>query len=114
MGRPATCSCGICHKCKQREYMRSYYRENKRTYLDKEKANARARERWGNDPVYRAKKMARILSGQQVRRGKVKSEPCIFCGGRAVTHHNDYTKPYERVWLCPQHHDIIHGPLPES
>ena len=114
MGRPRTCSCNVCPKCKQRKYMSVWYKAHKHTPQDKEKQNALARDRWANDPEYRRKKMARILSGQQVRRGTVTPEPCIFCGQQAVTHHNDYNKPYERTWLCPKHHCLIHDALPED
>lgn len=116
IGRPRTCNCGICDKCKHREYMREwYYRSGKRTYPNKEKANARARARWADDPEYRKRKMARTVSAQQIRRGKVVPRPCALCGGeKVVTHHNDYDHPYERTFLCEGCHAMIHMPLPDS
>lgn len=40
-----------------------------------------------------------------VRSGKIKKEPCIKCGDpNSQGHHEDYSKPYEVIWLCDLHH----------
>ena len=34
-------------------------------------------------------------------------KPCAWCGAvPAQSHHPDYTKPAEVVWLCPPHHGL--------
>lgn len=43
-----------------------------------------------------------------VRRGKVRKLPCLICGNPDVeSHHEDYTKPLEVVWLCKGHHGAV-------
>ena len=32
IGRPSTCQCGECKKCKRRLYMRDYYRRTRKSY----------------------------------------------------------------------------------
>ena len=38
------------------------------------------------------------------RRGRLKPQPCIFCGTRAEKHHPDYSRPLLVVWVCRDHH----------
>jgi len=41
-----------------------------------------------------------------VRNGTLVKEPCKICGkGKVDSHHKDYTKPLEVVWLCRKHHN---------
>ena len=35
-------------------------------------------------------------------------QPCIHCGAKAHGHHENYDKPLEVIWLCPQHHKDRH------
>jgi hypothetical protein len=37
-------------------------------------------------------------------------QPCSFveCKNKAERHHPDYSKPKEVIWLCKQHHELIH------
>ncbi len=46
-----------------------------------------------------------------VRDGKIKREPCIFCGTeeRIHGHHCDYSKPLEVTWLCAKCHHRYHA-----
>ena len=44
--------------------------------------------------------------GKRTRRRFGSEGVCVVvgCGKKAETHHPDYDKPYEIVWLCRQHH----------
>lgn len=114
IGRPRTCDCGICPKCKHREYMYRYYRQNGKTYLNVEKRRERDRWRWHNDAAYRRKKVARSLAHNRLKRGTLSHEPCLLCGEPETNfHHNDYDQPYEVIHLCTKCHNAIHGVLPQ-
>ncbi len=115
MGRPATCQCGVCPKCRRREYIRAYYREHpeRRTkYGPAQRAYEHLR--YHSDPEYRFRKKARNAVCIRVARGTMTPEPCSLCGSSwgVCAHHNDYTRPLDVTWLCSEHHDMVHGPLP--
>lgn len=59
--------------------------------------------------VARQKANARSYLNVYIRRGKIKKQPCLFCGNpEAEAHHHDYSKPLEVTWLCREHHLINH------
>jgi hypothetical protein len=43
-----------------------------------------------------------------IARGKLKREPCKICGAKAHAHHEDYSKPLDVIWVCPEHHAEMH------
>lgn len=43
-----------------------------------------------------------------IKRGILKTMPCIQCGEKAEAHHPDYAKPLDVVWLCSSHHAELH------
>ena len=46
-----------------------------------------------------------------VKKGKIKRiDICTACGSskQVQAHHNDYTKPFEVVWLCCKCHRLVH------
>lgn len=45
-----------------------------------------------------------------VRDGRLKKEPCFYCGStrRIHGHHEDYSKPLDVKWVCAKHHKMIH------
>lgn len=46
---------------------------------------------------------------QAIKIGKLVSQPCIVCGEeKSHAHHEDYSKPLEVIWYCPQHHRDRH------
>ena len=50
-----------------------------------------------------------------VRDGRLKREPCLFCGAEKVhAHHRDYSKPLDVLWLCPKCHHRLHANFPET
>jgi len=46
-----------------------------------------------------------------VRDGKIKSKPCVQCGGinNIHAHHPDYSKPLDIIWLCYYCHRKLHA-----
>lgn len=113
MGRPATCECGACQKCKHKIYQRSWYRKNQRSYADPERRREYEMGRYHGDPEYRLRKKARNAISIRLKRGTMTRGDCAMCGlPDAQAHHNDYERPLDVVWLCEEHHTVIHGPLP--
>lgn len=52
---------------------------------------------------------AHVAVSNAVRDGKLKKQPCIVCkSGDAHAHHEDYSKPLDVIWLCPEHHQQYH------
>ena len=121
LGRPASCSCDECPKCKHRIYMKEWWNakaiEERRAIIarrdiERVRAADRARGRRKNldyqdDPV---KVSARIAVNNAVRDGRLKKRPCEACGSttRINAHHPDYSKPLEVVWLCSICHAATH------
>lgn len=62
--------------------------------------------------VYRdkfpTKYKAHNMVNNAIRDGKLFSEPCELCGEKAHAHHDDYAKPLNVRWLCPDHHKQWH------
>ena len=58
-----------------------------------------------NYPLRRA---AHIITGNAIRDGRLKKEPCFICGGKSEAHHPDYSRPLDVVWLCVLHHKQAH------
>ena len=117
MGRPATCECGECNKCKHRIYMRSWYRNNRERVLSqiserRKKGHMAAREtdKYHNDAEFRRRKIARNAIGIRLRRGTMERGSCEICHEpNAQAHHHDYDRPLDVTWLCEKHHRQLHG-----
>lgn len=132
MGRPRTCNCGICEKCKNRIRMAKTYAAMspeerrdmmKRRNLEKRRERDR-RSYWQNPEKYRAKARqqhrkhrnkdnARSAVLRAIRRGDLVRKPCEVCGSelRVEGHHDNYDKPLEVRWLCREHHMEEHQTL---
>lgn len=42
-------------------------------------------------------------------RKNLKKQPCQVCGAESShAHHDDYSRPLDVNWLCPQHHALAH------
>ena len=130
MGRPPTCSCGSCKKCKQREYMRAWYQaktpEERRKWVsrrdpeivrknDQKRGQTERRKAWNRAyrPVKAAREQekykARTAVGNALRDGKLQREPCVQCGNpRSEAHHEDYSRPLDVTWLCRRDHRALH------
>jgi hypothetical protein len=117
MGRPASCLCGECAKCKRRIYMRDWYAKNRERVLtqiaDRRKAGSLAayeRERYNTDEQFRKRKKARNAVSIRLKRGTMKRQPCEVCGApEGHAHHEDYDRPLDVRWLCETHHRAVHG-----
>lgn len=104
-GKPK-CKCSKCghelesnRKGKQR-YCRSCHAENMRLTRPKHSELTE---------LQRMRANARSYLHVYIKRGKIKKQPCLFCGNTEVeAHHHDYSKPLEVTWLCKDHHLINH------
>lgn len=83
--------------------------EARKRYVKTKKGKAVRREsnqRWiAKNPE---KRLAHSLVNNAILRGKLKRKPCSKCGTKAHAHHDDYSKPFEIIWLCPKHHKERH------
>lgn len=59
---------------------------------------------------YPEKTLARRMTGNAIAGGKLERQPCGVCGKEnAQAHHEDYSKPFDIMWLCFKHHREHHG-----
>ena len=67
----------------------------------------------GRDPVEYQKHLARKRVENAIRRGSMIPQPCELCGSTAKihAHHEDYSRAFDVVWLCEQHHVERHNML---
>lgn len=121
MGRPASCDCGVCKRCKQKLYTREWYRRksmaDRRAWMgrkdpERRRANNTAnRYRHAGEPEEMVKRRARMAAKNAVRDGRLIRRPCEDCGAEpAQGHHEDYSKPLEVRWLCVRCHSARHNP----
>lgn len=71
-------------------------------------AGNKAKKKWiEKNPL---KAAAKCILNNAIRDGKIKKQPCERCGStiRIHGHHDDYSKPLEVRWLCPQCHKNLH------
>lgn len=102
----------VRHRARINPMVQKYDQERSKTAQRKEQAR-RIAQRWRkeNPDAYRAQ----TAVGNAVRDGKLKKEPCMFCGSEHVhAHHRDYAKPLDVLWLCPKCHRRLHGSFPET
>lgn len=117
--------CKACHRAnvrENRERNAEYYRE-----FDRDRANlphrVEARKAYQRTPEGRAassrakrgyiernpvKRAAVNMVNNAIRDGRLIRQTCEVCGERAQAHHDDYTKPLDVRWLCPNHHAEWH------
>jgi hypothetical protein len=128
VGRPRTCSCGSCEKCKRRVYQQEWWsrltpeeRAVRVAARDREKVRRADRARASRNttrgvPTIRRWRRAnpeKVAAHNAVARAKRKGilvpGPCERgpegCGpGKVHAHHDDYAKPLKVRWLCARHH----------
>ena len=102
--------CKTCMKVCQRAWIANNLdlkrAAGRRTY---HKNKARWKSKSGGTYYDPAKKSVRNKVQNLVRRGKLLRQPCSVCGQpKAEMHHSDYSKPFDVVWLCKQHHGTTH------
>jgi len=55
------------------------------------------------------KRRAHIMTGNAIKYGLLKKQPCVRCGeARVEAHHEDYLKPLDVTWLCKPCHAKRH------
>jgi len=100
---------GKCKRCN------SKIQEGKQEYCsDCRKAfNSLIRRRLYSDlnNEERIKATCRSMTKYFIRSGAIKKTPCVLCGSdrRVESHHNDYSKPKEVVFLCLACHRAKHA-----
>lgn len=66
--------------------------------------------RYVKDPALRVKHEARWKVRRAIAAGRLVRQPCEKCGAEpAHGHHDDYAKPLDVRWLCPDHHREHHA-----
>jgi ribosomal protein S27AE len=56
------------------------------------------------------KRSAHIKVGNAIKSGKLIKGLCEVCGSSKVhAHHDDYSRPLDVRWLCPEHHSLEHS-----
>ena len=100
---------GHLNKCK--ECVKVRVSEHRELNLDRIRAYDRSRGRRKSFSSYPKKqKHASTKVGNAIRSGRMKRQPCVICGNvKSEGHHQDYDKPYDVVWLCPEHHRRLHA-----
>jgi hypothetical protein len=92
------------HPEKRRAYRRGSYQKNRERYCEA------GRLRYHAEPPEVHK--SRLIYRRAVDNGTlVMPEMCERCQKRKARlgHHEDYSKPLQVVWLCPQCHKDVHG-----
>jgi len=87
-------------------YGKEFYRTNRQSVLESKKA-------WANENA--DKKRAHIAVGNALRDGRLIKQPCERCGKieHVQAHHDDYSKPFDVMWLCTTHHGERHREINE-
>jgi hypothetical protein len=122
VGRPRSCSCGTCAKCKRADYQRRWW--NNLTPAQRREKTARrdaakVREQDRRKQAKRresgtAEQKLKIKARDEVRKARLRGDlvplPCEVCGNtKTHAHHDDYRRPLDVRWLCRKHHEEEHA-----
>lgn len=114
---------GHLNKCKEctKKDVSNNYRKNKKHYQEYEHSDKRIASRRSRSGRYLKnhreknpeKNRARRILTYHVRKGNL-TQPsvCSICGKESKYiqgHHEDYSKPLDVIWVCPQCHRNIHN-----
>lgn len=83
--------------------------EQRKAWRAKNKAKVRAyaKEQALKEP-HKAK--ARQACRGKIKSGEIQKLPCRECGSKnSQAHHDDYSKPFDVIFLCPKHHSELHN-----
>lgn len=103
--------CKDCRRKQTREQKRNVYdpEKNKIKSIKRRLSGKTAENFERMTRLYPQKYKARYTFRNAVRLGKIKKQPCAQCGEKkAQGHHPDYSKPFDVIWLCLQHHKEQH------
>jgi hypothetical protein len=51
---------------------------------------------------------ARNAVQRAIKNGLLIKQPCLICGEDSESHHPDYSRPLDVIWLCRMHHRETH------
>lgn len=118
MGRPATCTCGKCEKCRARARKREWYRKQPKERRQKlvanrsKEAQRKAEKKRSAKPNPARKAMHKRLVANEdpvkkkarANRPDPKGHKCAVCGSSTNVefHHTSY-KPPKGEWRCARH-----------
>ena len=87
-----------------------YYRQYDATRPNKIERIRECNRRRKEDPEKEHKQHARITALNALRDGRLKKQPCFFCGSseQVEMHHPDYSQPLKVYWLCQICHKRFH------
>lgn len=121
VGRPPSCTCGECAKCKKAAYMRKWYAEKSpeerralrgNPDVRRKHSNVKMRKRRAGTGEAKIRQRARDAVANAIRDGRLTKGPCEKagpgCDGKVHAHHTDYAKPLDVRWLCEAHHREEH------
>lgn len=95
----------LCSKCKKEKELETkrYCRICSNAYMRKwRKTHPLSEEQ-------KFKAIARSKLKMRVKRGQMEKMPCSICGEiKTEAPHEDYSKPYDVIWLCFHHHRELH------
>lgn len=90
-------------KDKRKDKIKQY---NKEYWQKWYKKNRQKRKDYQNTGIGRFKQQARGKVYNAIKTGKLKRQNCSVtnCNKIGEAHHSDYTKPFNILWLCAEHH----------
>lgn len=98
------------------EYL-DYYKKYVAEHIDvirEQKKEYMRRWRLKNNKAnkYPEKEAVRRKTRQAISKGELIKLPCLVCGEIKVeAHHEDYSKPFDVIWVCRKHHNQYHKGL---
>ena len=123
-------SCKPCARIKQAEWRarrkadgrpvesmrmpREYHAQYRAVYFQDPEARARRAAQmraYAKKPGIAEHHKARIQTNHAIKAGRLVRQPCEVCGAddKVHAHHDDYSKPLDVRWLCPEHHREHHA-----
>jgi hypothetical protein len=107
--------CKECNAARQKKWAQTEHGKKTRQASGKrfrstDRGKELARKKSKLDKVrYREAYLARTITNNAIKLGKLVRQPCEVCGVEPTeAHHEDYSKPLEVRWLCPKHHRDVH------
>lgn len=105
--------CRACQRVYDKARSKDPYRaEARKIYAQTEEGKAagnKAKSAYRKRFPTKSKAHAKV--GYAIRAGNLFKEPCEVCGSnnQIHAHHDDYSKPLNIRWFCPQHHRQWHN-----
>ena len=99
---------------RDREYYKEHIEERRasiKAYQKTEQGKLRTQE-WYRKSYQKDREQYRCRDKfkKAIAKGYMIRKPCVICGAPdAEGHHEDYSKPYEVIWLCAWHHKEWEG-----